>query len=346
MTSTIWTVSDSSLRRAFFIGIGWYTAGMQITPLDKAILTAIAYADGFDYPLTELELAQWLWTEQPLSESPESVGYHMEVLAKEDLLEQDRGFWCLRGRQEIVDERLGRHLIARRKFRRARRFAWLLSWLPFVRGIAIVNTPAWDHARDGSDIDLLIIVRSGHLWTARFFVAGLLQLLHVRPRGSHTRDAICASFFLADDALDLHEVMIGDDVYMHYWLASVYPLWEAGRGAGDAWPLFDQLWEANAWIRKRLPYAESVIPHATRRIADGGLRRAKRIFLEVIFGWSACERWFERWQRRIMPAELRDKAASSSTDVVLDQHMLKLHTLDRRAEIRDRWRATLAKLDV
>ena len=56
----------------------------ELNNLEKAILKTIAYYDIFDYPLTALEVGQWLWQYKgPFSETifclESSVGSHRRV---------------------------------------------------------------------------------------------------------------------------------------------------------------------------------------------------------------------------------------------------------------------------
>ncbi len=192
-----------------------------------------------------------------------------------------------------------------RKMWRARRAARLISYLPFVRGIAVCNSLAFHMVHEESDVDLLIIAAAGRVWSARWWVTGVLALLRMRP-GEALRDPVCVSFFVDERVTDLSPFMIERDVYFYYWLRTMMPL------SGD-----HELFAGGA------------------RTAPEFRVRMHRSRARELFAGIFSEYFVRRQQLAIMPAAVRDRAALGDTTVVLSDQVIKLHQNDRRQELRD-----------
>src|SRR3989344_2722404 len=261
-----------------------------MTELARSIVSTIAYFDLFSFPLTTLELWRWLHSDRSqsgctlhaarctLSEIDRSLREDLDIRSR--LLTQG-GFWFLRGRGEIVAERLRRQRIAERKYARASRVSRLLS------GIAGVRT-----------------------------AAGLLDLLGLRPSNDRSRDAICLSFLVSDDALNLSALALPNDPYLAHWVASLVSIYDNGG-------IYDAFWKANEWIL-------DLLPNAWNRQT---IERAARPLFPIPTPPDTFARKYQ-WKR--FPPLIREMMNLDSR-VVVNDYMLKFHTNDRREEFRDRW---------
>jgi hypothetical protein len=245
-----------------------------------------------------------------------------------------------------------------RKFKKARRWTRLLKLVPFVRMIAIGNALGYGNCTPESDIDLVIVTAPKRIWTVRLFTVTLLRLFRQRP-GEHTRDAICPSFFLTTEAMNLEELQLEyslserseskgrpstssghiahpPDPYLLFWPTQLTVLYDVGG-------TYDAFWRANEqWIRRWLPDARPRAVH--QRLCTKVRRRISCCLLPAScfpdIG-DAIERWSRRFQERRFSPEIRALANKNSRVVITDR-MLKFHTNDRRAHYRERWMKQLA----
>ncbi len=67
--------------------------------------------------------------------------------------------------------------------------------LPFTRAIMLTGSVAEGRATELSDIDFFIQVEPGHLWSTRFFVTALLQLIGLRRTDHQIAGRICLNWF-------------------------------------------------------------------------------------------------------------------------------------------------------
>lgn len=300
--------------------------------MEKSILATISYFDIFDYPLTEIETWKWMFQ---LGDSGQNCGLSTvgEFLEKNEsiksLVVSRRGFYFLRGRENIVDSRQARYNLAEKKFKKALRVARFLRRLPGVRMIAVCNNLAWSNASEGSDIDLFIVVRPGKIWVTRFWATSFLKLFGLRPSKNKSKNKICLSFFVDEKNMNLEKISLPvPDIYLIYWVSQVYPIYDAGG-------VYQKFIEDNSWVKKYLPNFFSNEPSSARQL---GRRQW------VLAALGIGDNFFRFVQMRAMPKEIR-KMANKDFRVIVRDSMLKFHVNDRRAEYRERWLEKISELE-
>jgi len=293
--------------------------------IEDAILETLTYHDLFEFPMTAHEICLTLPSSRNVSRH--TIFDALKSLEKADLVGHREGFWYLLGREMTVARRKKRYDVAERKFRIAKRFFRFARHISFLRAVYVCNTLARSNAREESDIDLFIVVAPARIWIARLFVTGFAKLLRARPDHITSKDRLCLSFFASENALDFRAHAIENDVYLPHWIFDLYPLYDESGVSG-------KIFAENAWVRDRLSGLRRPLGSMRRTIFGG--RGALKTFLERTLDRSFLESWAKSFQLRIMPERLR-KRANTACGVVISDTTLKLHGLDRRAEIRDRF---------
>jgi predicted nucleotidyltransferase len=185
--------------------------------LKERILSTLRFFDLQDWPPTLLELHTFLIAnintlKSQLDERFEIV---QDFLSDQNqtlpidqlmrLLEVDcqpevesfRGFYYLKGRKKIVEERLQNYLYGIKRERLITKFIGGLKHIPFVRGVALAGSQAMGQQRKNSDIDLLIITDPNFLWLARFFVSAYFQISGKRRHGKIIANRFCLNHYLS-----------------------------------------------------------------------------------------------------------------------------------------------------
>ncbi len=284
---------------------------MQIK--QSSYIAALAYFDIFSFPLSRVELEVWQWqTDNGFVNLP---------------VEEDKGFYFLAGKRDSTRERQRRYRISVSKLKRAKLFAKIFRLLPSVQMIAVCNSLGYFNARLDSDIDLFIIVKPGTVWLTRFWLQGILKLLRARPfdRGTR-RDSICLTFFLTSDHLDIGHLQIAKpDVYLHYWLTQLIPLY-------DPFGYYQQFLQANSyWLKKHLP---NYLPYRPSRRLQVKSSFFTNLFIPLTF--SFWEKLARGLQLKIMPDKLKELAGKDSR-VILSNNILKFHSEDNRLKYFNLW---------
>lgn len=110
---------------------------------------------------------------------------------------ESRGFYCLSGRQEIIDRRLKNYFYGFKREKLIKKFIPFLRHVPFVRGVALAGSQALGLPKSESDIDLLIIIEPKFLWLGRTLVTAYFQILGKRRHGHQIADRFCLNHYLA-----------------------------------------------------------------------------------------------------------------------------------------------------
>ena len=89
-------------------------------------------------------------------------------------------------------------------FCRAKKVAWLLNLVPFVRMISVSGSLARGEATQKSDIDFFVVVKSGRLYSGRAMVTLMVQMMGLRRYGDNIAGRICLNRYHTDDNLEIH----------------------------------------------------------------------------------------------------------------------------------------------
>ncbi len=261
------------------------------------------------------------------------------VLEKMPGVETGRGFYFLKGDLGLVKKRLDFHNFSQPKWKRARRVTRLLALLPFVRMIGVCNTVAFNTANRESDIDLLIIVRTGRMWTARFLVTSLVSFLGLRRHKDKIADRLCLSFYLADSHLDLQKVALKDkgeirDPYLAHWLSQVSPIYDDGVAL--------EFFRQNKKLLSSLPFYVRYSGVPRRIVKPLILGEIAKRLQEMLLGHrlgDLIEAALKKIQISKMSRNTKSAAQEDNTKVIISDEILKFHEKDLREYYHD----TLAK---
>lgn len=307
-----------------------FTKSSNLSDLETAILKTLIFFDLFYHPLTTYEL----WRYLDLKASFEQVQQAALFLQSESLLAEKQGFYFLPGQEKLIRLRQQRYHYTNRKLKIARRVVSLFKLLPTVRFVALSNLIGRHNLRDGSDIDIFIIAKKNRIWITRLFCAGLMKILGKRPTPENKKDKICLSFYIDDAHLDLNSLTTGvDDYYFHFWLASLYPLHDAGT-------YYHKLMLANSWLKTYLPNGDFILNNKSYRESPRSWRERAIVFNFHQHLFNLIEHWSKLIQLKIMPLALKEKINLDSR-VIVREGVLKLYLIDRRQEFARRYQERL-----
>jgi len=309
---------------------------MDISNLNKKILSTLAYFSIFSYPLTTFEIWKFLFSEKDksrysLNQINKSLGY----LISQKFIARKHGFYSIKNQsplKDLVNKRMGKYRIARHKYKKALFIIKIISCLPSITMVGVCNSLSYNNANKNSDIDLFIITKKNHVWLARLMIVGILKLLRARPTIKNSSDKICASFFTSEDNLDLEKIQITKpDIYLIYWIAALVPIYNSAD-------TYDKFINKNLWIKKYLPQWQPRITNHELRVTA---TRVLKLFCNIFY--LIPEKLAKKIQLSIMPMRLREMANKNS-QVIINNSMLKFHDTDRRAEYYYKWKDINEKL--
>lgn len=264
-------------------------ATSNLTPLETAILRTVAYADVFDYPLTEREIHRFL-IGIPASESDVRAALASGGLMLE-CLEMHGSYYVLAGHSAIISVRDQRARTAHDLWQVALHYAKHMARIPFVRMVAVTGALAVDNPAEADDIDYLIITEPGRLWLCRAMVIGIVKL--ARWHGHH----LCPNFFLSERALHIAD----QSAFSAHELAQMIPL----AGA----EMYERMMDTNRWMLDTLPNTSGQARRFEITSINGSrVKAAAETLLRTMPGT-----WLEQWEMQRKIAKLMRQRGDSPT---------------------------------
>lgn len=340
--------------------------------VENAIVETIAFFDLFSYPLTVFEIWKYidskceLWDILVLLENSREKSLPNPPLGKgrelSGIIEHKNGFYFLAGREEIIEIKMARYNYSDRKFKRAVLAARIFKFIPWIKMIAVGNIIGAHNLKNEGDIDFFIITEKSRVWLTRFFCVLAMEILGWRHSSRKSRDKICLSFFVDEEAMNLEPLMLDNesyklprdchapsrlggsgarndrgekDIYFIYWLAGLVPIYDK-RGA------YKRFTEANSWLKEYLPNWREEGPNYRRNVKESSSWLYRNLF-NLFFG--GLEKKMRKLQLKILPAEIKN-IMNQDKGVVVNEKIIKLHTKDRRAEYRSQFKARSEKLKI
>ena len=205
--------------------------------MDKGVLRAIVYYDCLDYPLTREELEVFSFK----NDEGQEIGLPAQA---GNLIEEADGFYFLKGRENLIGARKERNEISKNKWKEALKAVRWLKLIPYIKLIFASGSLALNNTAKESDLDILIVVKAGRIWLARFSTVLLLGFLGMR-RKRHQRiapDKICLNHFITDKSLYIPR----KSIYTAQLYARLVPVFGEEN-------LVDKFYQANLWIKEYIP---------------------------------------------------------------------------------------------
>ncbi len=295
-----------------------------------AILTAVSYADIFDYPLTEEELQTWL----PFRFSLKRPRLARQGEALKQFCVGNITYYSLRSVKHLVALRNKRQQWSADKWTRARAIATLLRCIPTISLVGVTGGLARSNARKDDDIDFFIITAPKTLWVTRALATILLDILHLRRRPTDTKvnNLVCLNMFMSKDGVSVPKKE--RDLFNAHEVLLMTPVWEWG----DTYRKFLQ---ANRWVEKFLPNAWRAISNKQKAIGENQNYRPAFYIISYRLSLIAYH-FFEPLARTIQLWYMKNRR---STEVVTDK-VIRFHPRDARVWIRSALGRRLAHFNI
>ena len=287
-------------------------APAEATP--AAVWRLLLYYDIFKHPLRAAEIARLCGADPRLA---------LDQLTAAGRISHLDGFYLLPGHPDRVAERRRRAAAAERCWPKAIRAARLLARLPSVEGVLITGALSKQSATPDGDIDFLLLLAPGQVWTTK----SMLQVGR-RMLPEPIREQFCTNYLLATDRLAIPE----RNIFTAMELATAVPM--VGPAACAA--LLDQnrawaepLLPGYAWSRRRADHAEPLPP----RLPAPPAPLLDRLEPALMRAWSGY--WDRKY--RWLPDAIRAARFKRRPEVATNHlHDFQVYVLDA---YRDRCRA-------
>lgn len=285
--------------------------------MEKGIFKTIVYYDCLDYPLSSEEL--------------ESFSFKDEGEIKNNLIQLASGLHFLRGREDLVRLRKERNEIAKKKWEKALKAVRWLRLVPYIRLVFASGSLAFNNTDKESDLDVLIVVKHGRIWTSRFLTVLILSLLGIR-RTRYEKvapDKICLNHFITDKSLYIPR----KSIYTAQLYARLVPILVENE------KLIDDFTKVNSWVGEYIQNFK--IQNPNDKSSKNFIKKVVESMLDTKLGdW--LEKILKKYQlRRIESFHLTHKPGGR---VKADDESLEFHPDSPELRIIEKYNQTMLAL--
>lgn len=248
---------------------------LQSTTLSStgfAVLSALAYAEVFSYPLSAPEIHQGMELE---INDPEDLTNELKALCEQKYVYKYGDFYSLSSDPNCLKKRLERNSRAAKYLPWAKRISRFIGGFPFVKAVLLSGSISKNSMDNDSDIDYFIITEPGRLWVARTLLIAFKKLFLF-----NSYKFFCLNYFLDTDNL----VVKDHNAYVAHEIASLIPTY----GEENCKAFHNQ----NKWIIEYLPNHKL---NYKDPVAD-----PKKGFLKRIFEWVLNGRLGDAFERKCL----------------------------------------------
>lgn len=200
------------------------------------------------------------------------------------------------------------NLKAKKLLYTAEKVAGLLSYFPFVRGVAISGSLSKNFADEQSDIDLFIITTKNRLWLARTFMHGFKKLTFLFNK----QHFFCMNYYIDESMLEIKE----QNIYTATEVVTLLPL----RGI----TAFQNFYVHNDWSKSYLPNHSLKVTY-TKEIHHPFFKKViEAIFDNPIGSWLDRLLMYitaKRWAQKTKMGKLNNRGIVMSMEA--DRHYAK-----------------------
>lgn len=100
------------------------------------------------------------------------------------------------------------------KIKKVNFYLKILKYIPLVRYVGINGSIALGNPSEKSDVDLFIVSKNNRIWTTRFILAFIFEVLGVRRKRGKVENKICLNHFVTLNSLEI----ISKDLYTAFEL--------------------------------------------------------------------------------------------------------------------------------
>jgi predicted nucleotidyltransferase len=296
----------------------------------EGLVSTLAFFAIYDLPLTAERIWQLLYrTEATLSQ----VQAELADLVRSGSVVSQNGLYALKSwdearydaNQEEIDKR----------WQRVERYRRILSLIPFVESMAVINSMAMGNADSESDIDFFVITKPKRLYFVRTLVILLFKLLGVYKTRDKMNQQFCFGFYLASDRLGLDWLVLpGEDPYLVYWMATILPLF--GQ------KIYEHFIKENKWLYSSFPNFRTQ-QRLGQLKSQKFFRRFKRLLEMILWLPAIILEPLLRWVHIRHTYRLPENSWPTSSTVA-NRWVVKLHALDPRKDLRKKYFEILQNL--
>jgi len=288
----------------------------------ESILKTLLYSDIFDYPLSKEEIWKFLISKN--KEDKQSILKYLNL--KNNVFDHKSNFYFIKGREEMVKKRQEKEKYSLEKIKFAKKIIQKISLIPTVYFIGISGALAMKNSNKDDDIDLFVITAKNSVWTTRFIIVIILNLLKVYRKRSNKNvsNKICLNMLIDDSALAFPKNR--NDLYTAHEIAQIIPVFNKNK-------TYEKFLNSNIWINNFLPNAFNIKPTISFVSKASFINKAVNYLLRIL-AIEFLARNIQFWHMR-----------KHITKEIISNNFLAFHPFDYKAYILNNYKKKIAKYE-
>ncbi len=259
------------------------TPSSKLPLLQSSIIKTLIYFDVFSYPLTGVELFEYL---QIKAQDEAALLVELKSLCEKQLVFNLNGYYSLRNQYEQVEKRLIGNKYAETFVPKAFKNAKLIGSFPFVRGVGISGSLSKGYMDESGDVDFFIITEPERLWIAR-----TLLILYKKIFLLNSRKYFCVNYFIDTNHLEIPD----KNIFTATEILTLIPAYNSS--------LFQSFLDVNNWAINYLPNkfftqnkALSTEHHLIKNGIEKLLNNKLGEYLDAVFMRLTLKKWKSKFK--------------------------------------------------
>jgi len=166
----------------------------KLSSISERVLQLLSYFDSFDYPLKFNELQSLLNFEE------NEIRNALTSLINGNEISNINEYYFVPGKEQAIRKRIKSKRIFRNSLPKILRSGWLLSHIPFVRGLILTGSSSKEILEKNNDFDFLVIVEPNYLWLCRTLIIAFRRLISFNFKLKNSKHFDC-NYFLSEKDL-------------------------------------------------------------------------------------------------------------------------------------------------
>ena len=222
----------------------------------QAVLKTLKYSDLFDFPQTKEEIKKFLVKKVENRKLKKILSSSSEIFF-------DSGYYCLKGREKVINIRKKREEESLLKIEKAKKVSFFLSKIPSIMLLGISGSVAAKNAKKEDDIDLFIVTYKNTLWISRLLMILFLKVLGMyRSKGKKdVENKFCLNMYLTEESMGFKKNK--RNLYTAREICQLIPLFQRENS-------YSKFITKNNWIKKYLPNANIFLKKEDKKLTNNG----------------------------------------------------------------------------
>jgi hypothetical protein len=125
----------------------------------------------------------------------------LEALQEKNRIINKKSFWVIKDKDSLAKQRIVRQKNSLKKIKKIQNWVNIIKYLPFIRGVFVAGTLAFQTSSQKSDWDVLVIMKKNRIWVGRLILTAFLFVIGKKRNRNDIQDRFCLNHFLAENNL-------------------------------------------------------------------------------------------------------------------------------------------------